>query len=625
MARRPDKDDKTKPSAPDAPVYGTPRTADVVPADAPRPADVETGGPVPTEEDAAAMPSDPALVAEPEVTPEPIAEPEDDERDDDRPWERLEVLLKRAILVPDAEPVEVSEETLAEPDAEDERPEGVTEEGAAPFAEPSVASRDRAEAEAAPLDGPSVEEPAAEDMTAPAADRQDAVPAEDGPHDHIGSVHIPPEIAVEITAYVDSLSSPEARRALLNLSPPDQVRVLAILPYEDAADILDGLPAEIASDLVSRLDPEAAAHIVEELDSDVQADVLGEMDKAEADAILKEMEPTEAETVRRLAAYEDDTAGGLMNAEAFSFRQNETVGAVLRGLASEDDDFERYRGQHPYIVDDEDRLVGVVSLRGLLTSNRRSKLEKIMTPAIGVPPSTGLDALADLFEEHPFFGLPVTDEENRLVGVVSRTAVADAELERAETSSLARQGVSEELRAMPTLLRSRRRLAWLSANIVLNIIAASVISAYEHILTAVIAIAVFLPMVSDMSGCSGNQAVAVTLRELALGLVKPADAARVWLKEITVGVINGIVLGILIAIVCWIWKGNPWLGVVIGLALALNTMIAVSIGGVVPLLLKRFRQDPAVASGPLLTTVTDMAGFFLVLSLASLFMPLLLD
>ena len=180
------------------------------------------------------------------------------------------------------------------------------------------------------------------------------------------------------------------------------------------------------------------------------------------------------------------------------------------------------------------------------------------------------------------------------------------------------------MRSMPTWLRSRRRLAWLSANIVLNIIAASVISAYEETLAAVIAIAVFLPMVSDMSGCSGNQAVGVTMRELALGIVRPKDAIRVWRKEATIGVINGVALGILIGLVAWVWKGNAWLGLVIGSALAANTLLAVSIGGVVPLLLKWLGQDPAAASGPLLTTITDMAGFFLVLSLASIMMPLLI-
>ena len=127
-------------------------------------------------------------------------------------------------------------------------------------------------------------------------------------------------------------------------------------------------------------------------------------------------------------------------------------------------------------------------------------------------------------------------------------------------------------------------------------------------------------MVSDLSGCSGNQAVGVSMRELALGLTKPSDLFHVLRKELSVGIINGIVLGILIGIVAWVWKDNMYLGLVIGLALAVNTLIAVAIGGSVPLILKRFGVDPAVASGPLLTTVTDMAGFFLVLSLATMFM-----
>jgi magnesium transporter len=313
-----------------------------------------------------------------------------------------------------------------------------------------------------------------------------------------------------------------------------------------------------------------------------------------------------------------------MVAEAFKFPETATVGAVLRGIVSDDADFERYRGQHPYVVDSEDRPVGVVSLRNLLTSNRGQKLSAIMAPPVTVGVETSLDELQDLFDGNNFFGLPVVEADGRLVGVVSRSAVDDAALKRSESESLKRQGVvGDELRSMPTWLRARRRLAWLSTNIVLNIIAASVISAYEETLAAVIAIAVFLPMVSDMSGCSGNQAVGVTMRELALGIVQPKDAMRVWRKEVSIGIINGIALGILIGLVAWVWKGNPWLGLVIGAALAANTLIAVSIGGVVPLLLKRLGQDPAAASGPLLTTITDMAGFFLVLSLATAMMPLL--
>ncbi|MCG6902501.1 MAG: magnesium transporter [Rhodobacter sp.] len=428
-----------------------------------------------------------------------------------------------------------------------------------------------------------------------------------------------------LATLLEPLPLSAALRQLLALSAEDRDELLKLVPVELAAELVEEAPHAAATELVERMQPERAAEVLDELDSDVQADLIGEMETIDAEAILAQFSPEDAADVRRLARYEDETAGGLMVAETFSFPDTATVGAVLRGMVSEEDDFERYRGQHPYVIDADEVPVGVVSLRGLLTAKRSAKLTSIMVAPLTVGVTTTLDELQDLFDEHNFLGLPVVEADGRLVGVVSRSAVDNAALERSESESLKRQGVvGDELRAMPLWLRSRRRLAWLSANIVLNIIAASVISAYEEILTAVIAIAVFLPMVSDMSGCSGNQAVGVTMRELSLGIIQPKDAFRVWLKEVSVGVINGIALGILIGIVCWIWKGNPFLGLVIGIALALNTVLAVSIGGVVPLLLKRLKQDPAAASGPLLTTITDMAGFFLVLSLASLMMPLLL-
>ena len=171
---------------------------------------------------------------------------------------------------------------------------------------------------------------------------------------------------------------------------------------------------------------------------------------------------------------------------------------------------------------------------------------------------------------------------------------------------------------MPLLVRSGRRLSWLSLNIILNIIAASVIAMYQDTLAAAIALAVFLPMVSDMSGCSGNQAVAVSMRELSLGLVRPVELLWVLTKEAGVGIINGLSLGCLLDAVAYVWKGNAFLGLVVGGAMALNTLVAVSLGGMIPLVLKRMKLDPALVSSPLLTTVTDMCGFFFVLSFASL-------
>ncbi|MCG8464103.1 MAG: magnesium transporter [Xanthomonadales bacterium] len=413
-------------------------------------------------------------------------------------------------------------------------------------------------------------------------------------------------------------------RLVLQLSAADRAELFSMLPPESAAHMLEGLPDLQAVDVLEDLPASAAALIMDELDSADQVDLLAELDDQDAESILQAMDPESAADARKLVDYDPETAGGLMEPDPLFFRADARVGDVLRGLIDHEDEFDSYRGQHPYVVDEHEQLVGVMSLRILLTSQRSALLSQVMVPAISLALDTSLDAMEDFFEEHSYLGAPVVDHEQRLVGVVSRQSVNEASLEKAEGDALKTQGVvGDELRSMPTWFRAQRRLLWLSANVVLNVIAASVISAYEETLAAVITLAVFLPMVSDMSGCSGNQAVAVTMRELSIGVVKPRDVFRVWLKEISVGMINGLALGLLIGLVAWVWKGNPVLGAVIGGALMLNTMIAVSIGGTVPLILKRFGVDPAVASGPLLTTITDMAGFFLVLGLAAWSLPYL--
>jgi len=221
---------------------------------------------------------------------------------------------------------------------------------------------------------------------------------------------------------------------------------------------------------------------------------------------------------------------------------------------------------------------------------------------------------------YDWFGVPVVDDQQKLVGVVLRSDIREAQSERLTMEHLESQGIigGEELRTMPVLLRAKRRLSWLSVNIFLNIIAASVIAINQDVLSSVIALAVFLPIISDMSGCSGNQAVAVSMRELSIGAVNPSEVFRVLRQEMAVGLINGLVLGLLIGAAAFFWKGSIYLGLVVGSALTLNTLLAVCLGGTVPLILKGFKVDPALASGPILTTITDMVGFFLTLTFASM-------
>jgi magnesium transporter len=423
--------------------------------------------------------------------------------------------------------------------------------------------------------------------------------------------------------FIDSLSSSEAMHAIFRLNAEDRELVLTSLEPEEAAELIDEIPDEHAADIIEQLPAESAAAILNEMDSDDQADVLGEMTEQDAEAILNEMAPEEAKDARRLMKYEDDEAGGLMMTEVFAFEEDVTVGEVLQNLTDAGESGENENVSEIYVISRWKRLIGVVRLNEIVLSGRNTAIADLVTPSSFVTPETKLDELERMFNRNEMSTFPVINPHARVIGIVTRDAVAEALNERAEEEYRKLQGIvgGDEIRTLPLVTRSRRRLSWLSINIVLNIIAASVIAFYEDTLSAVIALAVFLPIISDMSGCSGNQAVAVSMRELSLGLVKPYEAFRVWLKEISVGLINGITLGCLLGIAAWFWKENFYLSLVVASALALNSLIAVSIGGCVPLLLKRCGVDPAVASGPILTTVTDMCGFFLVLSIATMMLP----
>ncbi|TWT47425.1 magnesium transporter [Botrimarina hoheduenensis] len=427
----------------------------------------------------------------------------------------------------------------------------------------------------------------------------------------------------QIESVLEGLDSRRIARVVCALADADQTAMLTALTPEDAAELLEDIPDVEVIEAVSQLSPATAAAILHELPSDEQADLVGALDEEDADAILAAMDPAEAERIAQLVAHDPESAGGLMATEVVSLRRTATVGRVLDRFRKDADRLRRLDVQYAYVTEKPRRLVGVLRLRDLLLADATTRLEDLMIAnPLSVSVTADLRELSNLFEEYAFLGVPVVDAEGELLGVVSRSAVDDATQDQAESDFRRSLGlVEEEVRSLPTLRRSRLRLAWLTINILLNVVAASVIAGYQDTLAQVIALAVFLPIISDMSGCSGNQAVAVSMRELSLGLIEPFELLRVWLKEASVGLINGVALGGLIGVVGWLYTGNAWLGLVVGGALGINTLVAVLIGGALPLVLKLRGIDPALAAGPILTTVTDMFGFFLVLSLATAVLP----
>lgn len=425
-------------------------------------------------------------------------------------------------------------------------------------------------------------------------------------------------------AIINIATADDQRRIVSQLDRKIREQLCELLPAEETADLLENLAEVQAVELLEELPANIAADVVEEMDAEVSGDLLRELDAEDSEAILAEIDDREeSNDLRERASYVWDSAGGMMSDQVLSFPMETTVRGVLADLEENSEEYTDADVQYFYVVDSDKKLMGVLSLRGIVLGRRATPIEQLMRPApMAVSVNTSLEELEDLFEEKTYFGFPVVDEEGRLRGVVSRRAVDEALSENRTEDYLKASGIvgGEELRSMPLKDRCLRRLAWLGPNILLNLLAASVIASYEDTLQAVIALAIFLPMVSDMSGCSGNQAVAVSIRELTLGIIQPRDYLRVLVKEGLLGVFNGTVLGIVLGTIAAVWKGNVYLGLVIGSALTLNTILSVLLGGLIPLVLKRFKADPALASGPILTTATDMCGFFLVLNLASVAM-----
>jgi magnesium transporter len=332
------------------------------------------------------------------------------------------------------------------------------------------------------------------------------------------------------------------------------------------------------------------------------------------------MDPSDAAEARSLVRHDPNTAGGLMVTEFVTFRDDVTVHDVFTCLRERRAEFAEYDIQYLYVVDSEGRPVGVLRARDLLLAPASQRIAEIMIREVRVLPSDlSLQEVASIFEEHGYIGLPVVDRRGLLIGVVRSAAVDDAMMQQSDAAFLAAKGIigGEEFRTHPLGLRVHRRATWLFINVLLNLASASVIAFNQDVLEQVVALAIFLPIISDMSGSAGQQAVAVSIRELSVGLVRDSEIMRVAWKEIGVGVINGLLFSLILGLVAWGWDGSAGLGLVVGGAMGINILVGGTVGGILPLIVKRCGFDPALVSGLLLTTITDVVGFFTALFFAA--------
>ena len=418
----------------------------------------------------------------------------------------------------------------------------------------------------------------------------------------------------------------ELARGISRLDEERRGLLLALLGPEIAADFVEELDPTLGAQLLEDLLPEHAAAIVDEMPSDEQADVLGELDDEDALAILERMAPQEASDARELVAYPSDTAGGLMIYEHLEYSEDMSVDDVLADLRDNVEAYRKYDVQYLYVTEPGTGVLrGFGKIKDLVLSPGNVSISSILeAESRSVHVGTELVDLEQFFDRYDFYAAPVVDDAGRLVGAVRRGHVEEAVGDRTGEALMRVGGIitGEELRTMPVLPRAIRRLAFLFPILILACIAVSVIAMLEDSTIRVVpALAIFLPLVAGLCGSSGNQAVAVSMRELSVGLVAPADYLRVCVKELALGVPLGLILGAAVFVVVLVMRGDPYLGLVVAAAVPLTMTVAVAVGGAVPLLLKGLRIDPAMASGAIVTLTADTVAFLVVLLFAQAILP----
>jgi len=399
----------------------------------------------------------------------------------------------------------------------------------------------------------------------------------------------------------------------------DAVEALIQLPPKLAAMAFGELEAERAEELTALLDGEQLRGLLIDLPHPEAADLIGYLPVDRREQVLNSLPADLESPLRSLLRYPEDSAGGIMNDRLIALREDQTLAQVLQQLRARPSETTE-EVSYLYVTDARRRLVGIMSLRELVFRNPERRVSEVMNRDVKmVKVDMDQEALALEFEHYHYLGLPVVDDRQRLVGVVKASDILQVAKEEATEDMQLMVGLSGEERALTPWHRSvSRRLPWLYVNLATAFLAAMVVNMFESTIATWTALAVFLPIVAGQGGNAGMQTLTVIIRDLALGEISPGDGRRALFKEIMLGLINGVAIGVVVGVVGWLWKDSPELGLVAGAAMILNQLAAALSGVLIPFGLKRLNLDPALASSIFLTTVTDVAGFFFFLALAAL-------
>jgi magnesium transporter len=429
---------------------------------------------------------------------------------------------------------------------------------------------------------------------------------------------------------------PNLTKVLAKTHPADIAHLFRYLDLKEQR-LLFNLIAElsISADVLSELDHATGAHILEQLDkhtitevlqemaTDDAADIVGYMPDELADEILDIMHDEDSEEIEQLLRYEEDTAGGIMSPEIFALDQGLTVKEAIAALqGAEDVEMVFYL----YVTNEQGQLAGVLSLRQLLTVSPSAKLADIMvTEVFSVRTDMDQEEVARIVEKYNFLAVPVVDDNNRLKGIITVDDIIDVLRQEATEDIYKMAGASQEelLYGNKAFKIARLRLPWLLANLFGGVMTGYLMWLFKITLKEVIALISFIPVITGMGGNVGGQSATIMVRGFATGRIDFSMLRQVFFKELRVGLIMGIVCGLTVGLVAWAWHGNPYLGIVVGLAMVVAMAVASSMGVIAPAAFKKMGIDPAIASTPFVQTANDITGILIYFAMATTFLTLL--
>lgn len=434
-----------------------------------------------------------------------------------------------------------------------------------------------------------------------------------------------------LTEALDSGAFVQVRRMLNHLPAPTIAHLLESSPLrirevlwklvekENEGEVLNYLNDSIQADILNTLSPEEVVSITEGLDTDDIADLLQNLPEQVIREVLQAMDEQDRKRLESVLLYPEDTAGGLLNTDTITVRRNHTLDVVLRYLRRHDEIPEMT--DNILVVDRNDLLTGILPLRKLLVSDPDLTVADIMdTDFQAIPVSMKQSEIAQLFERMDWISAPVVDEYGKLLGRITIDDIVDVIREESDHSINSLVGLSDDEDTFaPVFKTTRRRVVWLGLNLGMAFIASTVINQFADTINDVVALAVLMTIVANMGGVAGNQTLTLVVRSMALGQIGSTNSLWLISREVSVGVVNGMLLALVAGLAAYLWFDDPTLGMIFAAAMIINLLTAALSGAALPLALKSLRIDPALAGSMVLTTITDVVGFLSFLGLATLF------